>query len=105
MLHFVTSYIKQNKSRKQTLESGRTDWKSSLIVFRFIFLLLIQLSNIGMKDHYKTTVDSKVAISTSTVWILLSCKSLHAIIMLFISIQLWQEAPGCGELLKHGASL
>ena len=27
-----------------------------------------------MKDHFKTTVDSTVALSTSTVGILLSCK-------------------------------
>ena len=30
MLHFVTSYMRQNKSRKQTLESASTDWKSAL---------------------------------------------------------------------------
>ena len=38
MLHFMTSYMKQNKSRKQTLAKlsrvRSTDWKSALILTR-----------------------------------------------------------------------
>ena len=32
MLHFVMSYMKQNKSCKRTLESMSTDWKSALML-------------------------------------------------------------------------
>ena len=35
MIHFVTFYMKQNKSRKQTLSRGlSTDWKSALNMYQ-----------------------------------------------------------------------
>ena len=33
MLHFVTSYMKQNKSHNKTSRVRRTDWKSSLSLY------------------------------------------------------------------------
>ena len=35
MLHFVTSYMKQNKSRKQTLESAQSGLEISFKVWLF----------------------------------------------------------------------
>ena len=34
MLHFVTSYMKQNKSRKQTLESAQNGLEISFNVYK-----------------------------------------------------------------------
>ena len=49
MLHFVTSYMKQNKSRKQTLESAQNGQEiifkvpiSSKLLFSYLTLYITQ---------------------------------------------------------------
>ena len=49
MLHFVTSYMKQNKSRKQTLESTQYGLEIS---FKFIEDLLIRVLLRGNYVHF-----------------------------------------------------
>ena len=46
MLHFVTSYMNQNKSRKQTLESAQYGLEIS---FKFTEVLILR----GKADAYK----------------------------------------------------
>ena len=43
MLHFVTSYMKQNKSRKQTLESAQYGLEISFNISQTSVLLFITL--------------------------------------------------------------
>ena len=43
MLHFVTSYMKQNKSRKQTLESAQNGLE---IIFKFSYIFIMNNKNV-----------------------------------------------------------
>ena len=61
MLHFVTSYMKQNKSRKQTLESAQYGLEISFntyasgIVFVYIKLIYACFSRLLSSNKFSNT--------------------------------------------------
>ena len=65
MLHFVTSYMKQNKSRKQTLESAQYRLEISfLVAFQKVTLNYIVIQNLSMS--YKTIHNLTTVLHSTT---------------------------------------
>ena len=62
MLHFVTSYMQQNKSRKQTLESAQYGLEISFnLTFRMLQHTSSEMTDITLTASYKFKFKSKRA--------------------------------------------
>ena len=55
MLHFVTSYMKQNKRRKQTLESAQYGREISFKTLNIMLLSIITVGCSFLENHFHTT--------------------------------------------------